>query len=98
MVIFEHAQKLSISQRKIGFQPPVRNWWKVSDISIATIFVIGLDNDGVLTRDELTFGYNPYDQNDVPILLTSTPIGLAALATALAGAGAFALRRRETRN
>ena len=30
---FEHAQKLFISKERYGFQPPVRNWWKVSDIS-----------------------------------------------------------------
>ena len=30
---FEHAHKLFISKERYGFQPPVRNWWKVSDIS-----------------------------------------------------------------
>ena len=30
-VVFEHAQKFSRS-KKMAFQPPVRNWWKISDI------------------------------------------------------------------
>jgi len=32
-VVLEHAQKLFASRRWIGFQPPVLNWLKVSDIS-----------------------------------------------------------------
>jgi len=32
-VVFEHAQKLSTSKKGFSFQPPVTNWWKVSDIS-----------------------------------------------------------------
>ena len=36
-VVLEHAQKFSRIQTKIGFQPPVINWWKISDIFVKYI-------------------------------------------------------------
>jgi len=31
-VVFEHAQKFFIIWIVIGFQPPLIEWWKISDI------------------------------------------------------------------
>jgi len=33
-VVFEHAQKLSKSE-KVEFQPPIQDWWKISDILVS---------------------------------------------------------------
>ncbi len=33
LVVLEHDQKLFTIHERIGFQPPVTNGWKVSDIS-----------------------------------------------------------------
>jgi len=49
-VVFEHAQKFSTSGKRFGFQPPVRNWWKISDISkkANTKTLINLKNQTLL--------------------------------------------------